>query len=267
MNERLRVIKLAQPGYDAKTAGDENLIYSSQWPLLKIYKQGSAAIGDVTQETILATHDLPFPPMFWIFSNATLSAYLNAGVLQMTNRSEFFGPIGDASVAIDTKSLVYKPVAFPATTGSMRLYYYMFALDLSKQYTAPSFNVGSISGARNTRHVFKIAKEGKSIDSDRLDDYVIHSRARSPLIHSVNPSNGIVKNFAVTHSLEYLPMFFGYTKGNDGRYTLIPTGQGGSSSFQSTDKTVTFADSGGKEITIVVLKDPFNLDHSVSVNI
>ncbi len=260
-----RVIKLAQPGYDVHTCGDENLIYSSQWPVLKIYKQGSATVGDVTQTTTIATHDLGFPPVFWYFSNATINKWLGTGAMTNERRAEFSGPIGSAaSIKVNDGKLVYEPGGF--ATGSLNLYYYVFGLDLTKQYTAPIVKVGAQSGGSGNR-VFKVAKEGKDVSSDDLRDFVIHSRARSPMIHSVNPSGAVLKTFTVDHNLSYNPMFFGYTKGTDGYYTLIPTGTGGASSFTSTDKTVTFNDTGGKEITIVILKDPFVIDQSVAVSV
>lgn len=259
-----QVVKLAQPGHDVKTAGDENLIYSSLWPLLKIYKSDPMTIGDVNASQVLAEHDLGFFPMFWFFSNSVISGWNNSGTQSSQDRSEFFGPSGNGSISSTENKLIYTPTS--GTTGSLNLYYYIFALDLSKQFTAPITKVGSVTGGSDPRFVFKLAKDTKNIDSNNLDDYIIHSRARSPLIHSVNPSNGTTKSFTVQHNLGYLPMFFGYTKGTNG-YTLIPTGQGGSSSFQSDENKITFADSGGKEITIVILKDPFLLDYTVSVNV
>lgn len=260
------VIKLAQPGYDVKTAGDENLIYSSLWPLLKIYLQGSASIPDVRATQTLATHDLGYPPVYWFFANTNIVSWDNLTISKDT-RSEFFGPIGDGTLAVDSAKLSYTANAFPFAGGSAQLYYYIFALDLTKQYTAPIIKVGNVSGGFNSKTVFKLAKPGKDISSTDLQDYVIHSRARSPLIHSVNPSLGTVKTFTVTHSLGYLPMFFGYVKNSNGSYTMIATGQGGSSSFQSTENTIVFNDTGGKELTVVILKDPFLLDNTIPINI
>jgi hypothetical protein len=261
----MAVVKLAQPGYDVKTAGDENLIYSSLWPLLKIYKQDKFTVSDVTQITTIAEHDLNFPAMFWFFSNATIDKWLGTGTMANERRSEFFGPIGaNASIKVNENKLVYEPGGF--ATGSLNLYYYIFGIDLTKQFTAPIIKVGAQSAGRATGRVFKLAKEGKSMDSNDLSDFVVHSKARSPLLHSVNPSPGVVKTFTVEHNLGYNPMFFGYVR-TDGYYTLIATGTGGSSNFTATENTVTFNDTGGKEITIVILKDPFLIDYTVQVNV
>lgn len=267
-DDRPPVIKLAQPGYDVHTAGDENLIYNSNWPLLKEFTQGSYKTSEIGVVNTVAEHSLGYVPFFWYFANTPIGAWQNSGSAGQTNRSEFMGYIGDGSMEISAKALSFQPVsASPGVTGKSQLYYYIFALDITKQYTAPIIKVGAVSGPRDKDHVFKIAKEGKDVSSDNLFDFVVHSRARSPLIHSVNPSPGVVKSFTVEHGLGYLPMFFGFEKTARGTYKSMLTGQGGSSSFQNNENTIAFADSGGKEITIVILKDPFLIDYTVSVAI
>lgn len=264
----MRVLKLAQPGFDAKTAGDENLIYNSRWPLLPIYKQGSFASGDVTQAATIVEHNLGYPAMFWFFSNAPASAATNTGDIgQPEKRSEFFGPVGDATIQITNNKLLYVPSSSPTTSGSIRLYYYVFAIDLTKQFTAPIIKVGGVGGAHRKR-VFKIAKAGKSVYSDNLDDFIIHSDARSPLVHSVNPGTVKGGKFIVEHNLSYNPMFFAYSQGSSGGYTLLATGSGGSTILQSDTQKVSFSEAiSGRVMSIIILKDPFAIDYSVDVDV
>lgn len=261
----MRIVKLAQQGYDVNTAGDENLIYSSKWPLLKIYKQGSFVISSVTQTFVIAEHDLGFAPMFWFFANTDVSSWAGLTISRDT-RSEFFGPIGDGALAIDSTKLTYTASSFPFTSGPSEIYYYIFAIDLTKQFDAPIINVGGLQSGRRGR-VFKIAKEGKDISSDNLEDFVIHSDARSPLIHSVNP--GVVRGgrFAVYHNLGYNPMFFIYSKSGTG-YTMLATSSGGSTSTSVDKEKIEFSESSdGRELTIVVLKDPFNIEYTRKVQV
>lgn len=267
------VIKLAQPGYDVKTAGDENLIYSSQWPLLKIYRQDSFTIPNIRTTITVAAHDLAYPPVYWFFANTNIVSWDNLTISQ-DNRSEFFGPIGDGTLSISSTNLIYTANNFPSAAGSAKLYYYIFALDLTKQYNAPIIRIGDVRAGGRTSHVFKVAKAGKSVDSKNLDDYIIHSRARSPLIHSVNPGvvsedvGGNSKAFTVYHNLGYVPMFFAYTKNTDGSYTLLPTGSGGSTILKSDEFIVRFQEAvSGRNLTIVVLKDPFVTDYTVQVSV
>lgn len=265
-SDKKHVIKVAQPGYDVKTTGDENLIYSSEWPLLKIYKDSYFKVSDVSQTTVIADHDLGFVPVFWYFSNTALSAWSNSGVLTQESRSEFFGPDGPGTISVNSTSLKYNGGSGGAT-GSLPLHYYLFTLDLTKQYKAPIIKVGSVGGLGDNKNVFKLAKPTKDINSNNLEDFIIHSRARSPMIHSVNPSNGGTSSFIVEHNLGYSPMFFGYLKNTDGSYSLIPSGQGGSSSLKSSEKTVTYTSATADEISIVILKDPFVLDYSIRISI
>lgn len=259
------VVKLAQPGFDVLTAGDENLIYSSKWPLLEIYKQDTATLI-ANQNSVITTHDLGFPPVFFYFANVPESAWQNFGPVGFKRRAEFFGTIGGGTLGCDEGQITHTRQAGGSTTGQVQFYYYIFALDLSVQYDAPIIKVGSISGGNDGDFVFKIAKEGKDVDSNDLSDFVLHSRARSPLIHSVNPTPGAVKDFVVRHNLGYNPMFFAYQKLN-GKYTMIPTGVGGTTSLSSDENKITFQDSGAKELSIVILKDPFLIDYSVRVNV
>lgn len=259
------VIKLAQPGFDVKTVGDENLIYSSKWPLLPIYKQDSVTFDCSQLDVTLATHDLGFPPVFWYFSNNTIAAWENSGVIQQGRRSEIFGPIGGGTLAVNEKRLFYTS-SFPFMSGTSQLYFYIFALDLSVQYNAPIIKTGAVTGGNDGGFVFKIAKPNKNINSHDLSDFVLHSRARSPLIHSINPSPGTVTQFVVNHNLGYEPMFLAYIKVG-GAYQFLQSGQGSAGSLLADTKNITFNDSSGKELTIVVLKDPFLLEYSRRVNI
>lgn len=268
------VIKLAQPGYDAKTTGDENLIFSSKWPLLKIYQQGSFTIADVTQTTTIATHDLGFAPMFWWFSNQDITAWENGFNISYpsANRSEFFGPTGGGTVSVSNTKLQWNPTAFTAT-GSFTGYYYIFAIDIGTQFTAPINRVGGGPAVNSLKFKMKLAKPTFNTKDATLKDYVIHSDCRSPLVHSINPGTvntalgGGIFGFTVTHNLSYLPMFFGYSL-SGGFYTLLATGSGGSAVFSADTSTVQYKEgASGRTMTIVILKDPFTLSYSRAVTV
>lgn len=263
-----RVIKLAQKGYDVKTAGDENLIYSSQWPLLPIYQQGSFTIPDVTQKTNIFNHNLGFVPMFWFFANTTIQAWQNGfgTVLSTDTRSEFFGPTGGGHIGINETSLQFAPTAF-TEIGSLTIYYYIFLIDINQLFTAPINRIGSVAGGSGSR-VFKIAKPTKDVSSANLDDFVIHSDCRSPLVQSVTQGQG---SLTVNHNLGYNPMFFAYVQNYSnteaGYYELIFSGSGGSDVLKSDINTVQYATTGTKKISIAVLKDPFLVDYSRSASV
>lgn len=274
MPDSPKVVKLAQPGFDVKTAGDENLIYNSNWPLLKIVKEGSFTIPDINQDTVIVNHDLGYVPLFWISTNTSMKTWGQAsGVIVNEPRSEINGNTGGV-IRADANRLFYTSAAAPALSGSIKIYYYVFALDVTTNYIAPTIKTGGFAAGRGEDKVFKLAKEGKSIDSQDLDDYVIHSRARSPLIHSVtnvttgpDPTISGGYGFRVYHNLGYNPLFFAFLKVADGSYEQMPSSSGGAGLFGKSTYIEYNWVVGGETIGLVILKDPFEASYAVNVAI
>lgn len=275
-----KVIKLSQPGYDVKTAGDENLIYNSNWPLLKIYKQGSVTIDNLLNVQTVATHDLAYPPLFWYFSNSTEALWdTSSTTVTSEARSEFMGPLGnDSRLGMDDHNLTYINSQATAPTGRLSLYYYIFALDLTKPYQAPSIKLSNAPLGGSGDKVFKLAKPGKDINSHNMGDYIIHSDARSPMIHSVTPIQlGTASNGAytatITHNLGYVPMFFVFqksnrTQGNPNAYIPYYTsGIGNLFGTQPDEQKIVIYTLYPQDMSIVILKDPFAIDQTIRVSI
>lgn len=273
------VVKLAQSGQSALEAGDQDLIFSSEWPLLKIYRQGSYQANGSPANDIISTHDLGFVPVFWIFSNNIMNNFLSAGStgalpMQVTYRSEFNGPT-KFRPSMDKKNFNF--ITDNTFTPPVQFYYYIYALDLEKPYTAPSINLGKQPKGTPPPSVFKIAKSGSPANSSNLEDFVVHSRGRSPLVHAVYPHTADADSsflngagFRFDHNLGYIPMFFLYanTGANDtspNRWVLLNL-LGFSS--HADEKTITVdTNNPGLQMSLVVLKDPFFIDYNVEVNL
>lgn len=280
------VVKLAQPGIDVKTASDENLIYNSNWPLLKIYKTGTfITTDDTTTYQVLTEHNLGYIPAFCVFTNNSIQDWWNpTGIPQ--RRSEYFGfqPLQP----LMTSSSLTSGLTDVIFHGTERYKYYIWALDITKPYLAPTIKVGQQATGHGSRTVFKLAKEGKDMSSSNLEDYIIHSDARSPLVHAVFPGvtdtdPTLTSGYGVTfyHNLGYVPMFFIYQSifNTDGSspelfinppmsYFQIFPGQGGSSGVRvDENKLQFFSATRGQNISFLVLKDPFNINYSVRVTI
>lgn len=258
-----RVIKVARKGFDVKTAGDEYLLYSSLWPVLSIFKEVPIKITNPNADAIIFEHGLGYPPMFWDFTNFT-------NTFNLSGSNQFFSGL----FSVNERYLKYtKPLT--AATGPIEGVVQLFTLDLSRQYIAPVVSVGGVSGNIRSTRSFKLAKEGKSVHSTRLKDFVISTDARSPLIHSVNPGTvqanggGIYGNgFTIEHTLGYVPLCFGYSKGNDGYYSVLASGGGGATRFAITPTKVTFAESTtGRQLTLVLMKDPFEAEQTGVVTV
>lgn len=276
-----KVIKLAQPGYNVNTAGDENLIYNSNWPLLKIYQQGSFSSSDnATEHQLVTNHDLGYPPAFWFFSNQPATDWYSDTGTQSA-RSEFNGPVQGLYPGVTDTKLVFD-INPGFVIGTVKFEWYIFAIDLTVPYTAPQVKTGGVGGGESTIK-FKVAKSSKDISSTRLEDYVIHSDARSPLIHAVYPAASKADSsfstgygFTFYHNLGYVPMFFAYRKWGvtnnptSNKYTpyLVGPGGGGGDYFIVDEKKISYvALQADVDMSLLILKDPFNADYSVKVSI
>lgn len=256
------LLKLAQKGYDVHTAGDENLTFSSQWPLLPIYAQGSFSF-DTTQPIDIFEHKLGYYPAFWFFSNSAIGGYENSGLQTNDSRSEFFGPVGNGTIRVNQNKMYFQPGG--GTLGTISIYYYIFLLDLKKAFSAPINKVGEVAAGSSGGHVFKLAKPNKDVDSHRLEDFIIHSDTRSPLVHSVQPTP-VGSDYSFPHNLGYNPMFFTYNFAGN-YYTLLPTGSSNNYSLNSDTQQVHFSQTSTNiaELSTLILKDPFLVSYSRSV--
>lgn len=244
----MRVVKVARQGFDVKTAGDENLLYSSLWPVLSIYKEIPIKITNPNSDSIITGHDLGYPPMFWDFMNFTNTSN--------TDGINFFSSL----FSVNEKQLIYTAPDTPAT-DTIQGMVYLFTLDLSKLFIAPTVDIGGVERTPSERS-FKLSKFGESVYSSRLKDFVISTDARSPLIHSVNPGTVKGLSFKVEHNLGYIPLSFAYSK-SGGYYSILATGGGGGSVLTSTDKYIQFSETAdGRELTFVILKDPFEAEQT-----
>ena len=260
-------IKVTLPGVDANTGADQQLAFSSSWPILK--QEGDPIITpqDITlgpSAEVTYAHNLGYPPLFLTAVKTTvtdppISQYEQIGQVDSTNL--YIPPGGGAGGDEDLKTWIYR-------------------LNLEQNYTSP---IKQTSFRQPNRFInsfgIKALKEGRTdITSTDLRDYTIHSGARTPLIHMVSygalePINGGAGGYGrtISHGLPYAPLYLVFTKIID--YTLIgadpsdngrwniqgEVGSGGVVSLQATDTTITFKSSvNAYECTFVVFKDPFN---------
>lgn len=276
MSDRPQVVKLAQPGIDVKTAGDENLVYNSNWPLLKIYKQGQVSIDAQSSRLKIVDHNLGYVPAYWYVSNTNIQVTVNSPVPVDDTRAQWSGPVYFPPT-IDKTSLYYDP-GNNTDKGPNKFYYYIFALDIETPYLAPQIKSGGVIGPRNTKTVFKLAKQGKDISSTDLEDYVINSDARSPMIHAVQPlvldSSGSATFY---HNLGYIPMFFAYFRADGslgpvgalaGTWIQLSVNASQSNTFKTDENKISYINGiAGDHISIVVLKDPFEISNVISVTV
>jgi len=196
-------IKVSPKGFDVDTASDQQLLFTSAWPLLKIEKQGSFVVTDKTKDVVIATHDLGYTPMFMVYS----SEGVNGDASQ--TRLQTGPPIGASETDLKWFGNYYSQPA-----GAVTLYYYIFKYNMTTNFDALTFNELDSKQIIDQNYGIKITKPGKNYSSTDLRDFVVHSDARSLQIqktyHKTEASGPWDE--IIPHGLNYEPFFLWYQK-------------------------------------------------------
>lgn len=208
-------IKLSQVGQDVTTASDQDLIFSSSYPYLKMVARGLATVGGANIKTIY-THNLGYPPMFMLYYKSSTDSFFTSFVEnQLMSNSN----IGNGVIAVDNETLTFYPSY--ADTNDYVVYYYIFDARIDEDYTAPIIKNSSVSVSRlNGDFGIKVLRNDKSdIKSTDIRDYAIHSATRSMLLNKItyyenldgNNSDFSGNYVAIQeHGLPYVPVYFTY---------------------------------------------------------
>lgn len=247
-------IKLAQPGHDVTTAGDQELLFSSSWPVLKIIYEGVFSGLSSDNPLILVSHNLGYVPAF--------VAYLPGSTYVL----------GGVNVSADTKNIYWHPGGGGKAPFTVQVAIIVFDLNIEQNFVAPQIQVSTSAQAHGDDNFgIKLTKEGKDISSSDLRDYIIHSSSRGPMVHAVvnglgNAKGpvGTTKNFVYTHDLPYNPMFFAYMQVSDDKYFLVST----FAAIKTSGNQISIiAINSDKKASIVVLKDPFQIaDNNLKIS-
>ena len=189
-------IRVSRKGFDVFTCADNELLFSSDFPTLKIHMQGSFTVG--AGASTVVDHGLGYEPVFWVFSDFTNGA----GKLTFDNTLSF---------GVDKQSLKYDPSR--GSGGACNGYYFIFRRDINEAFTAPQYKTLGTKSSIKENYVFAISKEGKDVSSEDYRDFIIHSDTRNMLIHK----SGVVEKdgigtITITHNLNYKPMYFWFLK-------------------------------------------------------
>lgn len=245
------VAKGTPQGYDVNTAIDYLQSFNSSWPLLKVDSTGNY--------TGAVNHNLGYYPFYTMVSTFTSSAF-----------DQFAGLSG--TYGVSTSQLT-------RGSGSGTPRYYIFRLNLQQNFTAPRIDGDTSPLPSVDDYQFKISKDGKSIDSTDMRDFSLHSGSRSPAVHMVN--NGLTsfdpstssRERTVSHNLGYVPTAFAFVKPGAGSsvfgldnnsYYIIPPPVGISDAIYEVNQNTVYVNlysatfGANAEVSIVILKDPFN---------
>lgn len=262
-------IKIAQPGYDVRTAKDYNLIFNSSWPSLAIVYDQIVSVtydsfGSPTPATV--THNLGFYPltMSWQFSDSTQTVSLGRPPTGQVNvgQNQFFMPIA---------------AAFSAT-----IYYNIKAynVDITAPQTYNYLQPPAVNNIYDPTYGIKVSKQNLSIQSTDMRNFILHSRCPSPQVLAIvtektpyNSTTGTGNNNGTLYYQNpqgYLPWVFGYgltTVSGQQVYTWAPPNA-------QAYPTLFFTNGGQARLglagtpqkgSIIVLRDPLFVANSVSV--
>jgi hypothetical protein len=250
-------IKVAQEGFSADSAADYQLLFTSEWPLLKIEKQGSITIADKTQDVTIATHDLGYAPMFLVYAASGVNA-------DGTQARLLTGP----PILVNDSELKWFGNYYSQAAGSITLYYYIFRYPLTQNFTSDIISQSASSPDSGGDQGLKMVQLGKDTRSADLRDYVVHTNARNLQLHKTisKSETGIGWSDTLIHGLDYEPFFLFYFKDIYGYgsevtlnyWQLLGAGDQEIKGYADVDYIRLTAIPEG-DIFVAIFKDPFAL--------
>lgn len=179
-------LQVCQPGYDVRNCPDWAYLFNSDWPSLAIVFEITIAATD----GMTIPHNLGFPP-------------LAMGWLTVSGQS--YGRLPGSEMEVDEQNVYI----FATGQVTVRLY----NIDISKEASYPLPQSVNAKLPYNNQFGAKIAKNGKLITSNNLNDFILHTRAQSPAVLDVATEKG--KYYKVSSDRNLWPY------GNDETWQLI----------------------------------------------
>jgi hypothetical protein len=239
-------IRITQAGVSAPFAADYQYVFNSDWP--------SLAIAFDTTITVLANavsnpipHGLGFYPL--------TMAWFSVGGVSM---GRFYG------ITIFDKTNVYIDNSQNSSDVVVNIKCYNTDISQPANYFLPQ--APTLKTAYDPSTGIKVSKHGKSITSNDLRDFILHSRAQSPALLVIKPvSNGSV---SYTNPVGYTPWVLGFISpfNNNTQYQCVPPGGNAATPafFQIGSQSVVETDVNGLGC-LVVLRDPLVVPNNVRV--
>jgi len=245
-------IIITQPGISVETAADYQMIFNSNWPSLQIAYEDVVSI--TSGSSVASNHDLGIYPLTMVWK-------LINGISQGRIFNE---------VTFD-KDNVYISDSVDATiTYSIKCY----NLDISKSVDYALPQTAYINRPYDKTFGIKVVKNKKSIASNDMRDFILHSRCQSPAVLSISTQDdgtitGGFNSITYTNPANYTPWVLGFISpfGNNNVYQCYPPGQNQAAPafFQLGKKAVIWTNGTGGFGSLVVLRDPLALPDNIQV--
>jgi hypothetical protein len=261
-------IKFAKAGYNVENASDYELLFNSAWPSIAIKFDTSVLVP--TGEVVPLAHNL--------------NGYFMAFAYATNANGQFVGRIGQSGTLSDGGNMtfyigqnsVYISGDFQ-NPYTVNVKIYTIDLTQSVNYTfinPPSTQIGAYTPRYGARYV----KQGKSINSNNLNDFIFHTQAMTPAILSVlTEQDGTAASFGTdlnqliyVNPAGYVPWIYGFEGNNSTSFEPLVYSP---SAFAIQDAqgllingdTTSLTYYNQLPATLIVLRDPLFVANSIQV--
>lgn len=255
--------KFAQTGIDINRASDYELHFDSEWPTVHALINGTySTVVQPTGRSLFFRHNLGYVPAFlpYVYDAADGSFEIFRVAMAADKENLYYYAPGVGGMGAGISTITYGVI--------------IFNIDLEKNFVAPQVNPSTtVTGDQDTPFGIVVAKDGSNIKSKDMQDFLMNTNARPPLVHAVssglatvpNKLSTLYRDFVYTHDLPYNPMFLPYIQSNlfnPGEWVFIANFAG----ISQSGKTITLtALNPGDRGSIVILKDPFDVSDNTQV--
>lgn len=200
-------MKVSRAGYDVKTCADNEVLFSSSFPLLVEQFSGTYLCTDNNPHTVFS-HNLGYVPAFFCVCRSE------------SNERIWFDDVNYVKMGTADLRII-------ANNNQTNLSYFIFNRNIEEVYNPTDiYTTPTSQGTYSADWGFKVTKDGKDISSTALDDYTSFSGAsiagypvRHQIIHKSGTSSvNNTSTTAISHGLGYKPMFAVYVKSNNEYY-------------------------------------------------
>lgn len=248
-------IKVSRVGFDVNTCADNELLFSSDFPLLKMSSTGTYTVSADVGAVTLETHGLGYYPAYTIY-------YTTDGLTnQLDPSSGFYITCDNDKLYLDTT------VAFG--NGIQEIQWTIYRQDLFSIVDYGSLNTTPTSQGVTDDYGIIVSKSGAGILTGDPRQLAIDSRKRSLIIHQVDNVEFISGTVypdipSVTHNLGYPPLYFSYEKYESDGLVRQWSDVGGPFNGASDTEIILYTTGAAgvptnATVSFIVFKDPINL--------
>lgn len=246
-------VLVAQPGWNATTAPDWALVFSSKWPSLQIAFEKTMTIPAGQLSGFSVNHNLGYVPLASVWISTPDFNY---------------GRINEIALSTTSIQSTYEQIVFDVDlTITIRCY----NIDITKEASYPLPIAAAAKTAPDLTTGIKIVKQNptRGIHSKNLNDFILDSQAQSPAILDVATQASQYAQtktipYSITYPLQtaYIPWVTGAVS-QEGTYLYYsPTAL----SFDaSTNSIVLKFGEVGNIASLIVLRDPLFYPNVVRV--